>query len=115
MKKKLKKNSYVWMINLIHDYENFCRKLPFWSLSLSLSKDNEIIFSIIHNPILDILIFSEKGSGSVNNQEGKLEPHHHQSKKLLVNLITYIFPIIYHLIVLSLNSISIEIVYLCLG
>ena len=66
--KEAEKNSYVWMINLIHDYDYFCRKLPFWSLSLSLSKDNEIIFSIIHNPILDILIFSEKGSGSVNNQ-----------------------------------------------
>ena len=36
---------FVWMINLIQDYDNFVENLPFWTLSLSLKQDNEIIFT----------------------------------------------------------------------
>ena len=56
-KNEAKENSFVWVINFIHDYENFCRKLPFWSPHYRFKKNNETIFSIIQNPIIDILIF----------------------------------------------------------
>ena len=61
-------NSYVWVFSFLNDYENFCRKLPFWTLSISIEQNKETKFSIISNPIIDLLTFSEKGSGSVNNQ-----------------------------------------------
>ena len=35
-KSKHGSDSYIWVINFIHDYDNFCRKLPFWTLSLSI-------------------------------------------------------------------------------
>ena len=110
-----KDNSFVWVINFIHDYENFCRKLPFWSLTLSIQKNNETIFSILQNPIIDILIFSEKGSGSVNNQR-KVRAVSSSIDKIIGKSKNISIP---HSLssskVLSLNSISIELVYLCLG
>ena len=108
-------NSFVWVINFIHDYENFCRKLPFWSLTLSIQKNNETIFSILQNPIIDILIFSEKGSGSVNNQR-KVRAVSSSIDKIIGKSKNISIPnSLSSSKVLSLNSISIELVYLCLG
>ena len=108
-------DSYIWTINFLNDYDNFCRKLPFWSLSLSIDKNNEKLFAIIVNPFLDILIFSEKGSGTVNNQRrvrsiaisDEVIVSHSKDTKIPNALSSHT--------VLSLNSISIEIIYLSSG
>jgi len=108
-------DSYIWVINFIHDYDNFCRKLPFWTLSLSIIFKEQIVCTFILNPFLDIFLFSEKGSGAVNNQRkvradacseniifGKSKnidtPKYFESFKQL-----------------SVNSISIELIYLSIG
>ena len=44
---KHKEDSYVWAINFIHDYDNFCRKLPFWTLSLSIIHKKNVISSFL--------------------------------------------------------------------
>ena len=38
-------DAYIWMINFIHDYDNFCRKLPFWTLSLSVAHKEKRTYS----------------------------------------------------------------------
>tara|TARA_B100000035_G_scaffold89089_2_gene75039 strand:+ start:33172 stop:33900 length:729 start_codon:yes stop_codon:yes gene_type:complete len=107
--------SFIWVFNFINDYENFCRKLPFWSLSISIMQDKQTVFSIITNPIIDLLIFSEKGSGSVNNQR-KVRAHTSSQSILVCKSDNVTLPkALSNYKVLSLNSMSIELIYLSLG
>ena len=107
--------SYIWVINFIHDYDNFCRKLPFWTLSLSSVHKKNVISSFLLNPFLDILLFSEKGSGSVNNQR-KVRSNN-SSEKLIYGASKRIIEPEYFspLEKISLNSVSVELIYLSRG
>ena len=107
--------SYIWVINFIHDYDNFCRKLPFWTLSLSIVHKKNVISSFLLNPFLDILLFSEKGSGSVNNQR-KVRSNN-SSEKLIYGASKRIIEPEYFstLEKISLNSVSVELIYLSRG
>jgi len=114
-KSKHGEESYIWVINFIHDYENFCRKLPFWTLSLSIVHKKNVISSFLLNPFLDILLFSEKGSGSVNNQR-KVRSNN-SSEKLIYGASKRIIEPEYFstLEKISLNSVSVELIYLSRG
>ena len=107
--------SYIWVINFIHDYDNFCRKLPFWALSLSIVHKKNVVSSFLLNPFLDILLFSEKGSGSVNNQR-KVRSNN-SSEKLIYGASKRIIEPKYFstLEKISLNSVSVELIYLSRG
>jgi fructose-1,6-bisphosphatase/inositol monophosphatase family enzyme len=107
--------SYIWVINFIHDYDNFCRKLPFWTLSLSIVHKKNVVSSFLLNPFLDILLFSEKGSGSVNNQR-KVRSNN-SSEKLIYGASKRIIEPEYFstLEKISLNSVSVELIYLSRG
>ena len=108
-------DAFIWTFNFIHDYENFCRKLPFWTLSLSISKNKETVFSIVTNPIIDILIFSQKGSGTVNNQR-KVRALSISKEILYCKSNDLDAPKEFSKFkFLSLNSVSIEIIYLSMG
>jgi len=107
--------SYIWVINFIHDYENFCRKLPFWTLSLSIVHKKNVISSFLLNPFLDILLFSEKGSGSVNNQR-KVRSNNSSEKLIYAASKRIIEPEYFSALEkLSLNSVSVELIYLSRG
>ena len=108
-------DAYIWMINFIHDYDNFCRKLPFWTLSLSVAHKENIISTFILNTFLDIFLFSEKGSGSVNNQR-KVRSNN-ESETLIYACSDNIQVPNYLSIhkILSLNSLSVELIYLSRG
>ena len=114
-KSKHGEESYIWVINFIHDYENFCRKLPFWTLSLSIVHKKNVVSSFLLNPFLDILLFSEKGSGSVNNQR-KVRSNN-SSEKLIYGASKRIIEPKYFstLEKISLNSVSVELIYLSRG
>ena len=107
--------SYIWVINFIHDYDNFCRKLPFWTLSLSIVHKKNVISSFLLNPFLDILLFSEKGSGSVNNQR-KVRSNNSSEKPIYGASKRIIEPEYFSTLEkISLNSVSVELIYLSRG
>ena len=107
--------SYVWVINFIHDYDNFCRKLPFWTLSLSIVHKKNVVSSFLLNPFLDILLFSEKGSGSVNNQR-KVRSNNSSEKLIYAASKRIIEPEYFSTLEkISLNSVSVELIYLSRG
>ena len=108
-------NTFVWVFSFLSDYENFCRKLPFWTLSISIEQNKETKFSIISNPIIDLLTFSEKGSGSVNNQR-KVRSLTSSEDILVCKSDDIPLPdILSKYKTLSLNSKSIELIYLSMG
>tara|TARA_B100001057_G_scaffold319725_1_gene319957 strand:- start:2771 stop:3505 length:735 start_codon:yes stop_codon:yes gene_type:complete len=109
------KESYIWSINFLHDYDNFCRKLPFWTLSLSIIHKGETVCTYILNPFLDIFLFSEKGSGAVNNQR-KVRSDNKSERLIFGKSNSLGIPnFISAFDILSVNSISIELIYLSRG
>ena len=114
-KSKHGEESYIWVINFIHDYDNFCRKLPFWTLSLSIVHKKNVVSSFLLNPFLDILLFSEKGSGSVNNQR-KVRSNNSPEKLIYGASKKIIEPEYFSTLEkISLNSVSVELIYLSRG
>ena len=112
---KHNKDSYIWAVNFIHDYDNFCRNLPFWTLSLSIIHKKNVISSFLLNPFLDILLFSEKGSGSVNNQR-KIRSISSSEKLIYGASKNIIIPEYFsEMEKISLNSVSVELIYLSRG
>ena len=108
-------DSYIWVINFIHDYDNFCRKLPFWTLSLSIIHKEQTVCTYILNPFLDIFLFSEKGSGAVNNQR-KVRAETYSENILFGKSRNIETPKLFRSFKkLSVNSISIELIYLSTG
>ena len=113
--KTINDKSFIWAFNFLSDYENFCRKLPFWTLSISIIQNKQTVFSIITNPIIDLLIFSEKGSGSVNNQR-KVRALTSSESLLVCKSNNITLPkILSQYRILTLNSTSVELIYLALG
>mgnify|MGYP001201548228 FL=1 len=106
---------YIWSINFIHDYDNFCRKLPFWTLSLSIIYKGETVCAYILNPFLDIFLFSERGTGAVNNQRKVRSDS--KSERLIFGKSNSIESpkFISSFEILSVNSISVELIYLSRG
>ncbi len=106
---------YVWAINFLHDYDNFCRKLPFWTLSLSIIHKKETMCAYLLNPFLDILLFCEKGSGAVNNQR-KIRANTHSDQIVIGSSGNIEIPKVFESFrKLTVNSVSIELIYLSRG
>jgi myo-inositol-1(or 4)-monophosphatase len=89
--------------------------LPFWTLSLSIIHKKNVISSFLLNPFLDILLFSEKGSGSVNNHR-KIRASTNTERLIYGSSKDTNIPEYFSSMEkLSLNSVSVELIYLSRG
>jgi myo-inositol-1(or 4)-monophosphatase len=58
---------YVWYIDPIDGTTNFSMHNPLWSISLTLAKDNELIFGAVYAPALDEIYIAQVGGGAELN------------------------------------------------
>ena len=65
--KTIDKNQYYWTLELFDGSENFKRSIPFFSISISVIHNNEVIASSIFDPLRDKFYFAEKGKGAFLN------------------------------------------------
>ncbi len=56
--------SHRFIVNVSDGFENFSRGLPFFSVSIAIQEQKNLIASIIFNPVLDKMFFAEKGTGA---------------------------------------------------
>ncbi len=54
---------YMWVIDPIDGTANFVNGLPLWAISIGLMKGNEAICGVIYNPLINLLVYGEKGKG----------------------------------------------------
>ncbi|MFW9880767.1 MAG: inositol monophosphatase family protein [Candidatus Thorarchaeota archaeon] len=62
-------SEYTWYIDPLDGTSNFITGNPYFSVSIALALKEEIILSIIFNPILDEMYIAEKGKGAFMNNE----------------------------------------------
>ncbi len=57
------KSEYMWVIDPIDGTANFVNGLPLWAISIGLMKGNEAVCGVIYNPLINLLVYGEKGKG----------------------------------------------------
>lgn len=65
---EINKNSeYTFHVDPLDGTNNFVLGIPYFSVSIGLTKGNEIIFGVVYNPILENIYYAEKGKGAFCN------------------------------------------------
>ncbi len=60
-------NKYYWIIDALNGKTNFSHAFPYFSISIAVEYNNEIISTVILDPLRDEMYFAEKGKGSFQN------------------------------------------------
>lgn len=61
------KDKYYWIVETLNGKYNFLHGLPYFCITISVEYNNEIIATIILDPLRDETFFAEKGKGSFVN------------------------------------------------
>lgn len=60
---------YLWIIDPIDSTKSYIRKIPIFGTQIALMKDEDLILGVSNAPLLNELIYAEKGSGAFLNHE----------------------------------------------
>lgn len=60
-------SKYTWFIDPLDGTANFITGNPYFSVSLALALENEVILGVVFNPLLNELYYAEKGTGAFIN------------------------------------------------
>ena len=61
------KSPFVWIVDSLDGSGNFASGNPFFSVSIALMKENELILGVVYAPFLQELYVAEKGKGATLN------------------------------------------------
>ncbi len=61
-----------WIIDPLDGTTNFLHSLPMFAVAIALERANEIVASVIYNPVMDELYTAEKGGGAWLNDRKRL-------------------------------------------
>lgn len=64
-----RQSDYLWIIDPLDGTSNFTMDIPFFCVSIALSRENKILAGVIYDPIHDELFFAEKGNGAFLNKK----------------------------------------------
>ena len=62
-------DKYYWIVETLNGKHNFSHGLPYFSIAISVEYNNEIISTIILDPLRDETFFAEKGKGAFLNDK----------------------------------------------
>ena len=61
------KDKYYWVVDTLNGRFNFLHGLPHFAISVAVELNNEILSSVIFDPVRNEFYFAEKGKGSFQN------------------------------------------------
>lgn len=64
---EISENQYYWIIDPLNGKTNFSHALPYFSISVAVEYNSEIITTVILDPLRDEIYFAEKGKGAFQN------------------------------------------------
>ncbi len=62
-----KKSEFIWIIDPIDGTKNYIRKIPFFGIQIALMKKDELIIGVSMAPVINDLVYAEKGQGVFRN------------------------------------------------
>ncbi|PNU19300.1 inositol monophosphatase [Geothermobacter hydrogeniphilus] len=60
----VRKSPYQWIIDPLDGTTNFAHGLPWWTVSIALAVDGEVVLGVVYNPAMGELFIAEKGQGA---------------------------------------------------
>jgi myo-inositol-1(or 4)-monophosphatase len=83
-------SEYTLIIDPLDGTNNFVLGFPYFSTTAALQKNNQVIFSVIHNPVLNRTYWAEKGQGAyLNNKKIRVSPEFNINKATVASLLSY--------------------------
>jgi len=74
-----------WIIDPIDGTTNFLHAIPIFAVAIALERNDEIVASVIYNPVMDELYTAEKGNGAwQNNRRLRVASRKHLADALVV-------------------------------
>jgi myo-inositol-1(or 4)-monophosphatase len=61
-----------WIVDPLDGTTNFLHGLPLFAIAIALERNNEVVASVIFNPVMDELFTAEKGGGAWLNDRKRL-------------------------------------------
>ncbi|MEK8131111.1 inositol monophosphatase family protein [Paenibacillus filicis] len=61
---QVRDEEYLWIVDPLDGTTNFVHGFPFFSVSIALAYQGEIIVGVVYNPVHDELFVAEKGKGA---------------------------------------------------
>jgi len=66
----------VWILDPLDGTSNFAAAIPFFSVSIALIKNGEVILGLVYDPVRDEMFSAVKGQGAyINNQPLRAKPY----------------------------------------
>ncbi len=85
-KSNFSKQEYVWVCDPLDGTAAFSQGYPTFCFSLALLKNSESLLGVIYDPILDRLVYGEKGKGAfLNDKKIKVSSINTFSNKAFIN------------------------------
>lgn len=82
-----KKSEFLWVIDPLDGTSNFLLGIPYFSVSIALIKNNEIVLGVVYCPVSDKLYHAERGKGAfLNGKRLKVKPKG-ELDKFIVSLV----------------------------
>ena len=73
-----------WIVDPIDGTTNFLHGVPIFAVAIALERNDEIVSSVIYNPVMDELFTAEKGNGAwLNNRRLRVAGRKHLSEALM--------------------------------
>jgi len=76
-------NEYRWIIDPIDGTTSFVHGQPFYSISVALEKNGQVVMGAVNAPVLEELFFAQRGKGAVCNNR----PIHVSQRDKLVDTV----------------------------
>lgn len=89
-------NKYLWVIDPLDGTTNFAQGLPYFCISVALTKNNVPVIGVVYNPLLKEFFYAIKGSGAflitstINTTHQQLNLNH--QKKLKSSVVLFSIP-----------------------
>lgn len=62
-------SSRTWIVDPLDGTSNYLQHFPFWSVSIALRRESEMIAGVIYEPLRDLFFTAEKGAGAYRGGE----------------------------------------------
>jgi myo-inositol-1(or 4)-monophosphatase len=82
----VKNDEYLWLIDPLDGTNNFYNKVPFFCVSLALSRGSSTIVAVVYNPVNCELFYAIRGEGAylvrlIGEREVRVQLRHKKAKK----------------------------------
>ncbi len=64
-----RESNYAWYVDPVDGTANFASGIPMFGICIALAHNDEVLVAVTHNPVLNEILYAEKGKGTYLNDK----------------------------------------------